>query len=64
MAKNKEAMKYVDGVAVHWYWDDIFPPTNIDKIKSLYSDLFIISTEACVGKNIISNQNILFSQLQ
>lgn len=52
MANNKKAMEYLDGVAVHWYWDDIFPPINVDKTISKYPKLFIISTEACVGKYI------------
>ncbi|XP_077296545.1 lysosomal acid glucosylceramidase-like [Arctopsyche grandis] len=46
---ESNATKYFDGIAVHWYWDDLTPISVIENTKQLFPGKFIISTEACVG---------------
>lgn len=47
---HPEAIKYLDGFAVHWYWDDIAPPSLLDKTHEKFPDKFILNTESCLGK--------------
>lgn len=49
MAKNKNIMQYIDGIAIHWYWDDLAPVSLVDTTHDLFPDLFILASEACVG---------------
>ncbi len=47
-------MKYVDGIAVHWYTDRWFPfPEALDIVHEEYPDKFILYSEACTGNQII-----------
>ncbi|XP_063705245.1 lysosomal acid glucosylceramidase [Culicoides brevitarsis] len=47
---NPDSMKYIDGLAVHWYWDMFIPPgSTIGKTKKLYPEKLIINTESCLG---------------
>lgn len=46
---HQEAMGYVDGFAVHWYWDDLAPPSLLDKTHNLFPDKFLLNTESCLG---------------
>lgn len=39
----------LDGFAVHWYWDDIFPPSLIDKTMKEYPNKLLLNTESCIG---------------
>ncbi|XP_073820115.1 lysosomal acid glucosylceramidase-like [Musca autumnalis] len=48
-ATNPESLKYLDGLAVHWYWDDVFGPELIDNTMKLYPDKLLLNTESCVG---------------
>jgi glucosylceramidase len=43
--KDREAAKYVSGIAFHWYvgYPDGFPT----EIQKNYTDMFLLSTEAC-----------------
>jgi glucosylceramidase len=44
-------LKYVDGIAVHWYTDRWFPlPDALDTVHEEYPDKFILYTEACTGE--------------
>lgn len=43
------AMDYVSGLAVHWYWDRMIPPILLDKAHDKYPDKIILNTESCVG---------------
>ncbi|KNC29753.1 hypothetical protein FF38_05244 [Lucilia cuprina] len=43
------SLNYLDGLAVHWYWDDIFGPELIDKTLQLMPNKLLLNTEACVG---------------
>jgi len=49
LAENKDTMQYIDGVAVHWYWDDLIGPSSLDRTHNAFPDKFLIGTEACVG---------------
>jgi glucosylceramidase len=42
-------MDYVDGFAVHWYWNFIVPPAVIDQTHKNFPDKLIFNTEACLG---------------
>ena len=42
---DTEANKIVDGVAVHWYWDNVSSPTLLTKAHEKYPDKFILYTE-------------------
>lgn len=45
-----KSMSYIDGFAVHWYWDSIFGPSLIDETLKLYGEgRIFITTESCVG---------------
>lgn len=46
---HPESIQYLDGFAVHWYWDDIAPPSLLDKTHEKFPDKFILNTESCLG---------------
>lgn len=46
---HSESLKYVDGLAVHWYWDSFVTPSLLNHVHEMFPDKFIISTEACSG---------------
>lgn len=48
-AAHPESVKYLDGFAVHWYWDDIAPPSLLDQTHEKFPDKFILNTESCLG---------------
>ena len=48
--RNGDALKYIKGVAVHWYTDDFVPAATLTATHALLPDKFILMTEACVGK--------------
>lgn len=50
---DPDALKYIDGVAVHWYLDSLVPPVALQLAKTDKKDIFLISTEACTGRTII-----------
>ena len=41
--------KYTDGVAVHWYWDQLVKSNVLDDFHQKYPNQTIISSEACLG---------------
>ena len=43
------ASQYVDGVAVHWYEDDIASASRLNETHARHPDTFILGTEACEG---------------
>jgi len=45
----ENSTSYLDGFAVHWYWDQFFGPGLIEKTHELYKDKLIINTESSVG---------------
>ncbi|XP_037943788.1 lysosomal acid glucosylceramidase-like [Teleopsis dalmanni] len=44
-----DSLNYLDGFAVHWYWDDIFAPYLIDEVHNAMPEKLLLNTEACVG---------------
>ncbi|KAL8563546.1 hypothetical protein ACOMHN_060862 [Nucella lapillus] len=47
--EDSEALKYVSGVAVHWYLDPEVPINVLDFTHKLRPEKFIFATEACNG---------------
>lgn len=43
------AMDYVSGLAVHWYWDRMVTPKLLDAAHDQYPDKIILNTESSVG---------------
>ena len=41
--------EYLNGLAVHWYWDEIFSPVFIDQALAEMPDKILLSTESCIG---------------
>jgi len=48
--RDEVAAKYVDGIAVHWYWDLVDPAIGLDATHSHFPSKFILSSEASNGK--------------
>ncbi|KAJ8910784.1 hypothetical protein NQ315_015125 [Exocentrus adspersus] len=46
---NANVRNYVNGLAVHWYWDEEFPPSLLTSTHNEYPEKFILATEACLG---------------
>ncbi|KAI8489201.1 hypothetical protein Bbelb_329400 [Branchiostoma belcheri] len=46
---NGTAAKYVDGIAVHWYMDQLVPANVLSFTHDDLPDYFVLSTEACQG---------------
>ncbi|XP_033106279.1 lysosomal acid glucosylceramidase-like [Anneissia japonica] len=46
---DEEAAQYVSGIAVHWYYDDLFPASVLTQTHELFPDYFMLGTEACEG---------------
>lgn len=44
--KSKE---FIDGHAVHWYWDKFISSKNLESTYQKYPDKLLIATEACSG---------------
>ena len=44
------AYLYIDGTAVHWYLDDVDPPSALDTAHEQFPDKFILYSEACNGE--------------
>ena len=40
---------FTDGVAVHWYWDQLVESSVLDDFHQKYPNQIIISSEACLG---------------
>lgn len=49
MFRNEMVKKYVAGIAVHWYFDEIIPASVLTKTHDNYPEKFLIMTEACTG---------------
>ncbi|XP_023245563.1 glucosylceramidase-like [Copidosoma floridanum] len=46
---NPGALKYVSGIAVHWYTDEYFPAFVLDVTHDEFPDKFLLMTEFSVG---------------
>lgn len=47
--REKDAAKYIAGIAVHWYMDSVTDPDRLDETHDAFPDTFILATEACMG---------------
>lgn len=47
--KHSKSLDYIDGLGVHWYWDEIFKPSLIDKTLEQMPDKILLVTESCIG---------------
>lgn len=47
---DPEANKYVSGFGVHWYANNLVPPSVLTSTHEAFPDRFILATEACNGK--------------
>lgn len=43
------AMDFVSGLAVHWYWDRLVTPQVLDAAHNQYPDKIILNTESSIG---------------
>ncbi|XP_015601455.1 glucosylceramidase [Cephus cinctus] len=47
--KDPKTKNYTDGVAFHWYWDNLIGSSVLDATHDEFPDKFLIMTEACAG---------------
>ncbi|EFA07058.2 lysosomal acid glucosylceramidase [Tribolium castaneum] len=47
--KDNSTRSYIDGVAIHWYLNNIVPITVVNETHSHFPEKFILATEACNG---------------
>lgn len=59
------SLKYIDGVAMHWYEDGAYSAKFLQYAKTPKKDTFILYTESCFCKHIelsrILSQLMIFS---
>ncbi|KAL1395171.1 hypothetical protein pipiens_011440 [Culex pipiens pipiens] len=46
---HPNATQYLDGLAVHWYWDGVTPAALLDQAAKQYPDKLLFNTEASLG---------------
>ncbi|XP_053669820.1 lysosomal acid glucosylceramidase [Anopheles nili] len=46
---HPNATSYLDGLAVHWYWDGVAPASLLDQTAARYPDKLLFNTEASLG---------------
>ncbi|GJQ78571.1 hypothetical protein Trydic_g11681 [Trypoxylus dichotomus] len=61
---DKEAREYIDGIGVHWYWNDITPASWQSDVHNRYPEKFFINTEACKGDKLWEKPVLLGSWLR
>ncbi|XP_050353713.1 putative glucosylceramidase 3 [Nymphalis io] len=49
ISKIDGVLDYIDGVAVHFYYDETTHPAILARLSKKHPDKFILSTEACAG---------------
>ncbi|XP_067626974.1 lysosomal acid glucosylceramidase-like [Eurosta solidaginis] len=42
-------LDYLNGFAVHWYWDEFLAPIVMDKTVEKYPGKILLNTESCIG---------------
>ncbi|SPP81209.1 lysosomal acid glucosylceramidase [Drosophila guanche] len=43
------SVDYLDGLSLHWYWDEIFGISHIDETTEYAPDKLLIVSESCIG---------------
>lgn len=46
---HNRSLEYLDGFAVHWYWDKVAPASLLDKTHANWPGKLILNTESCLG---------------
>lgn len=46
---HNRSLEYLDGFAVHWYWDKLAPASLLEKTHQRWPDKIILNTESCLG---------------
>lgn len=46
---SSNAMDFVSGLAVHWYWDRLIPSSRLDQAHDAFPSKIILNTESCIG---------------
>lgn len=46
---HPDSVNYLDGFAVHWYWDKLAPASLLESTRSKWPDKLILNTESCIG---------------
>lgn len=46
---RNNSWEYIDALGVHWYWDEIFKPSLINKTLEKMPEKLLLVTESCVG---------------
>lgn len=47
MLNDEQTLKYIDGVATHWYSDDSVSHEIIKLAKTSKKDVFLLASESC-----------------
>lgn len=50
--QGDSANPYIDGIGVHWYWDDVASVNILDKAHEMYPGKWILATEASYTKKL------------
>ncbi|KAH8385724.1 hypothetical protein KR200_011617 [Drosophila serrata] len=48
-SSRNNSLSYLDGLAVHWYWDELVGPQLIDQAHSEMPEKLLLNTESCIG---------------
>lgn len=43
------SLQYIDGVSLHWYWDEIFGNSFVEKTSEFMVGRIQIISESCIG---------------
>lgn len=46
---SRNSSSYLDGIAVHWYWDKFISPSFMDVTHNENPEKFILITESSLG---------------
>ncbi|XP_058797228.1 lysosomal acid glucosylceramidase-like [Phymastichus coffea] len=57
--RHSEALKYIKGIAVHWYTDDFIPAKVLSLTHDIVPEKFILMTEACLGDRPWENPKVI-----
>ncbi|XP_046403394.1 lysosomal acid glucosylceramidase isoform X2 [Ischnura elegans] len=56
---DANAERYIDGIGVHWYWDNLVPASALDATHYAHPKKFILATEASIGDKPWDFQKVL-----
>ncbi|XP_043654207.1 lysosomal acid glucosylceramidase [Drosophila teissieri] len=48
-SSRSNSLSYLDGLAVHWYWDELIGPQLIDQAHTDMPNKLLLNTESCIG---------------